>query len=75
MPERSLGGATATVRVEALDPASVRPWKFHNRALPGMDDGALDALAQLIARDGQQQLGQRPPPGDSHLVDLTRGSR
>ena len=46
MPERSPRGTTETVRVEAFDPDHVRPWKFHNRALSGMDDGALDALAQ-----------------------------
>ena len=77
MPERSPGGATETVRVEAFDPDRVRPWKFHNRALSGMDDGALDALAQSIARDGQQQLGlaRRLPAGDSHLVEAVFGVR
>ena len=77
MPEHSPRGATETVRVEAFDPDHVRPWKFHNRALSGMDDGALDALAQSIARDGQQQLGlaRRLPPADSHLVEAVFGVR
>ena len=61
-------GSTEVVTVEAFDPVDVRPWRFHNRAGSGMDDGALGALADSIRRDGQQQLGlaRRLPPGDTH---------
>ena len=50
-------GAREQVRVEAFDPAEVRPWRFHNRCGSGMDDASLNSLASSIVRDGQQQLG------------------
>ncbi|MYA15296.1 MAG: hypothetical protein F4089_11140 [Gammaproteobacteria bacterium] len=66
-----------TVEVEAFDPETVRPWKFHNRAGSGMDDASLSALAASIDRDGQQQpgLARRLPPGDSHVVEAIFGIR
>lgn len=68
--ETSPHGTEELVRVEAFDPAEVRPWKFHNRRGSGMDDESLNSLASSIVRDGQQQhgLARRLPPGDSHSV-------
>lgn len=65
------------VHVESFEPEVVRPWRFHNRAYSGMDDPALDALAESIRRDGQQQLGlaRRLPDGDTHLVEAIFGVR
>ena len=65
------------VRVEAFDPVLVRPWRFHNRARSGMDDISLDALANSIKRDGQQQLGlaRRLPADDTHAVEVIFGVR
>ena len=65
------------VRIEAFDPAEVRPWRFHNRRGSGMDDGSLNSLASSIVRDGQQQLGlaRRLPPGDTHAVEAIFGVR
>ena len=69
--------AAEVVRVEAFDPASVRPWRFHNRAGSGMDEASLEALAASIARDGQQQLGlaRRLPEGDEHAAEVIFGVR
>ena len=77
MRESGQGGTPETVRVEAFHPDEVRPWKFHNRALSGMDEAALEALAQSISRDGQQQLGlaRRLPAGDNYLVEAVFGVR
>lgn len=65
------------VPVEAFDPGLVRPWRFHNRARSGMDDTSLDALANSIKRDGQQQLGlaRRLPADDTHAVEVIFGVR
>lgn len=43
--------------VESFDPDDVRPWRFHNRRGSGMEDWLLDALADSIRRNGQQQPG------------------
>ena len=70
--------ATAhAARVEPLDPATVRPWHFHNRVGSGMDDLSIDELAESIARIGQQQpgLARRLPPGDAHAVEAIYGVR
>ena len=74
LPPSSTG---ETVRVEAFDPETVRPWRFHNRAGSGMDDLSLSDLAASIARDGQQQpgLARRLPPGDSHVAEVIYGVR
>ena len=71
------GVTQTTLSVEAFDPDQVRPWRYHNRAESGMDDISLDALADSIRRDGQQQLGlaRRLPPGDDHLVEAIFGVR
>ena len=65
------------VVVESFDPEQVRPWQYHNRAASGLDDGSLDALANSIRRDGQQQLGlaRRLPPGGPHVVEAVYGVR
>ena len=64
-------------RVEAFDPSTVRPWRFHNRAGSGMDELSIDALAESIARSGQQQpgLARRLPSGDTHAVEAIFGVR
>ena len=64
-------------RVELFDPATVRPWHFHNRVGSGMDDLSIDALAESIVRIGQQQpgLARRLPPGDTHTVEAIYGVR
>lgn len=63
--------------IEAIEPAAVRLWRYHNRAGAGMDDPSLDDLANSIRRDGQQQpgLARRLPPGDTHLVEVIFGGR
>ena len=63
--------------IEAFDPAQVRPWRYHNRSDSGMDNAALDDLANSIRRDGQQQpgLARRLPPGETHLVEAIFGVR
>ena len=63
--------------IESLDPSTVRPWRFHNRAESGMDDLAIDALAESIVRTGQQQpgLARRLPPGDTHAAEAVYGVR
>ena len=65
------------VGVKAFDPVVVRPWRYHNRTGSGMDDASLDALAESIRRDGQQQLGlaRRLLPGDTHVVEAVFGVR
>lgn len=65
------------VRVEAFEPDRVRPWRYHNRSATGLDGESLDALAESIKRDGQQQLGlaRRLPPGDEHVVEAIYGVR
>ena len=70
-------GAQEAVRVEAFDPARVRPWRFHNRSATGLDAESLDQLAESIRRDGQQHLGlaRRLPPGGEHLVEAVYGVR
>lgn len=70
-------GTTETVHVEAFSPSDVRPWKFHNRFRSGLDEASINALAESIGRDGQQQLGlaRRLPPGDTHLVEAIFGVR
>ena len=70
-------GAVEVLRVEVFEPSDVRAWKFHNRTGSGMDDGSIGALAESIARDGQQQLGlaRRLQPGDTHLVEAIFGVR
>ena len=64
-------------RVEAFDPARVRPWRFHNRAGSGMDEGSINQLADSIRRNGQQQpgLARRLPEGDTHAVEAIYGVR
>lgn len=71
------GGTQTTLPVESFDPDQVRPWRYHNRAESGMDDVSLDALADSIRRDGQQQLGlaRRLPPGEDQLVEAIFGVR
>ena len=71
------GGESLTLAVESFDPDQVRPWRYHNRAESGMDDVSLEALADSIRRDGQQQLGlaRRLPAGDEHLVEAIFGVR
>ena len=63
--------------VEAFDPAQVRPWRFHNRAGSGMDEGSINQLADSIRRNGQQQpgLARRLPEGDTHAVEAIYGVR
>ena len=63
--------------VESLDPSTVRPWRFHNRAGSGMEEWSLDELAESIKRNGQQQpgLARRLPPGDTHSVEVIFGVR
>ena len=70
-------GTEELVRVEAFDPAEVRPWRFHNRRGSGMDDVSLNSLASSIVRDGQQQhgLARRLAPGDTHSVEAIFGVR
>lgn len=70
-------GVAGAVRVESFEPEQVRPWRFHNRAASGMDDWLLDALAESIRRNGQQQYGlaRRLPPGDTHRVEAIYGVR
>ena len=73
--------ATQTKRVAAnihsLDPDKVRPWQFHNRAGSRMDDLSIDALAESIKRNGQQQpgLARRLPAGDTHALEAIFGVR
>ena len=76
-PRRTTGGTPEVLDVEAFEPEQVRPWRFHNRRGSGMDDSSLDALADSIRRDGQQQLGlaRRLKPGDTHLVEAIFGVR
>ena len=77
-PSGSASSSSAeTIRVEAFDPATVRPWRFHNRAGSGMDEASLTDLAASITRDGQQQLGlaRRLPAGDTHAVEAIFGVR
>ena len=78
-PGRTLpsAGVAGTVRVESFEPDDVRPWRFHNRRASGMDEWLLDALAESIRRNGQQQLGlaRRLPSGDTHLVEAIYGVR
>lgn len=71
------GSAQTTLPVESFDPDQVRPWRYHNRAESGMDEVSLDALADSIRRDGQQQLGlaRRLPSGEDHLVEAIFGVR
>ena len=71
------GGKRESLRVEAFDPDQVRPWRFHNRRGSGMDDESIEALAQSIAKDGQQQLGlaRRLAPGGTHQVEAIFGVR
>ena len=75
--DEQVAGSAEVVRVEAFDPAEVRPWRFHNRTGSGMDDVSLDGLADSIRRDGQQQLGlaRRLPPGGEHKVEAIFGVR
>ena len=70
-------GVNGSVRVESFEPDQVRPWRFHNRRASGMDDWLLDALAESIERNGQQQhgLARRLPPGDTHRVEAIYGVR
>ena len=70
-------GVAGAVRVESFEPEQVRPWRFHNRRASGMDDWLLDALAESIQRNGQQQYGlaRRLPPGDTHRVEAIYGVR
>ena len=69
--------STEVLNVEAFDPDLVRPWRYHNRGGSGMDEASLDALAESIRRDGQQQLGlaRRLAPGDTHAVEAIFGVR
>lgn len=71
------GGSPETVQVYSFDPATVRPWRFHNRTGSGMDEASLDALAASIQRDGQQQLGlaRSLPDGGSHAAEAIFGVR
>ena len=73
----SNAGVAGSVRVESFVPDQVRPWRFHNRRTSGMDGWLLDALAESIVRNGQQQYGlaRRLPPGDTHLVEAIYGVR
>ena len=70
-------GDVETLTVEAFEPASVRPWLYHNRRGSGMDDASLEALTASIRRDGQQQLGlaRRLPDGDTHAAEAIFGVR
>lgn len=70
-------GVAGSVRVESFEAEQVRPWRFHNRGASGMDDWLLDALAESIQRNGQQQYGlaRRLPPGDTHRVEAIYGVR
>ena len=63
--------------VQSFDPEKVRPWRFHNRTGSGMDDLSIDALAESIKRNGQQQpgLARRLPPGGAHAVEAIYGVR
>ena len=63
--------------VQSFDPEKVRPWRFHNRAGSGMDDLSIDALAESIRRNGQQQpgLARRLPSGDTHSAEAIFGVR
>lgn len=73
--------STAHAKTQAkavfFDPSAVRPWRFHNRAGSGMADWELDALAESIKRNGQQQpgLARRLPPGDTHAAEVIFGVR
>lgn len=69
----SAGGA----HVESFDPATVRPWRFHNRVGSGMDELSIDALAESIGRIGQQQpgLARRLPAGEPYAVEAVYGVR
>ena len=74
---RERSGAEELVAVEVFEPQDVRPWRFHNRMASGLDELSIDALAESIRRDGQQQLGlaRRLPAGDSHAVEAIFGVR
>ena len=76
-PAALTGAGAELVGIEVFDPAVVRPWRYHNRTGTGMDDASLDALAESIRRDGQQQLGlaRRLAPGDTHTVEAVFGVR
>ena len=67
----------ATAAVEVFEPDQVRAWRYHNRAESGMDEASLDALAESIRRDGQQQpgLARRLPAGGAHVAEVVFGVR
>ena len=69
--------APRPARIESLDPSTVRPWRFHNRAESSMDDLSIDALAESIRRNGQQQpgLARRLPSDDTHAAEAVYGVR
>ena len=73
----SSADALTEAKVVAFDTSAVRPWRFHNRAGSGMADWELDALAESIKRNGQQQpgLARRLPAGDSHSAEVIFGVR
>ncbi len=64
-------------RIESLDPSTVRPWRYHNRAGSGMDEHLIAELTESILRNGQQQpgLARRLPPGDTHAAEAVYGVR
>ncbi len=76
-PTESTGSPPTPPRLEAFEPAHVRPWRFHNRAGSGMDAVSINELAESIARNGQQQpgLARRLPAGDTHEVEVIYGVR
>ena len=76
-PTAATGGTVEVLRVEAFEPSDVRPWKFHNRSMSGLDDASISDLAESIKRTGQQQVGlaRRLPAGDTHLVEAIFGVR
>ena len=70
-------GDRVPANVQSFDPKTVRPWRYHNRAGSGMDDLSIDALAESIRRNGQQQpgLARRLSDGDTHAVEVIFGVR
>lgn len=69
--------APSEAPIEFFDPSQVRPWRFHNRAGSGMQEWSLEALADSIKRNGQQQpgLARLLPPGDTHVAEVIFGVR
>ncbi|MYA16476.1 MAG: ParB/RepB/Spo0J family partition protein, partial [Gammaproteobacteria bacterium] len=76
-PRQEASKAADSRHIETIDPADVRPWRYHNRTGSGMDEASLGDLTNSILREGQQQpgLARRLPSGDTHQVEAIFGVR